>query len=125
MVGQPRDQPLHVIDPLGLRSTILSAPALDLARHIILATTEISEAKRRWIEAVQLRQRRTERAIDGGPLGGSRIGNIGLPEDAALDIIHQIERRADNAGVVAIVQGLRDRKTLRGQRGDYPEFAID
>src|SRR5215475_1282939 len=104
MAGQPSDQPLHVIDPLGLRGTILLAPALNLTRHIVLAPTEISEAKRRWIEAVQPRQRCIERVIDGGPQGGSRIGNVRLPEDAALDKVHQVERRADNARIVAIMQ---------------------
>src|SRR5258705_9755193 len=125
MARQPCDQTIHILEPFDRRGTILPAPALDLTRDIVLDTTEISEAKRRWIEAVQPRQRRVDRVIDGGPHDRSPIRNIRFPENAALDVVHQVERRADDTRVIAIVERPRDRKAPRGKRRDDTEFAID
>ena len=64
MRGQPRDQPFHLLDRLGLRGAVLLRPALDLARHVIFAAAVIGKPDRRRIEAVQPRQRRVHGVED-------------------------------------------------------------
>ena len=115
MVGQPGDQPLHVIDRLGLRRAVLPRPALDLARDIVLAAAEVAKPERGRIESVQARKRGVRGVEDGGALGGGDVRDVRIPEHAAIDIGHEIERRADDACIVAIVQRPRDRKALRVQ----------
>src|SRR5205085_12652593 len=96
-----------------------------LARDTPPTTAEIRDTKRHRVEAVQLRQPRIDRIVDGGPHGRSRTRNIRLPENTTPDEVHEVERRADHARITAIVERPRDRKALRGKLCDHPEFAID
>ena len=75
--------------------------------------------------AMQPRQRRIHVVIDRRALGRIRARHLRLPEHAAVDEIHHIERRAGDGLVAAIENRLRDRKALRMQRADDAEFAID
>ena len=122
---QPGEQAVHVVDPLCLGRAVLLAPALDLARHVVLAAAEIGQPERRRIVAVEPRQCRVHRLIERRALGRGRLRHVRLPEHAALDMGHHIERRADDGGLLAIEIWMRHRKVLRRQRADQAEFAID
>ena len=74
---------------------------------------------------MQPRERSIHRVIDRRALGGVRIGHVRLPDHAAVDMIHHIERRAGDAGVIAIEHRHGDRKALRMERADDPELAVD
>ena len=69
---QPFDQALHLVDLLGLGGAVLLRPALDLARHVVLAAAVVGEPDRGRIEGMQPRQRRVHGVVDGGALG--RVG---------------------------------------------------
>jgi hypothetical protein len=121
---QPFDETLHVRDVVGLRSSILLRPALDLARHIVLTAPEISKPDRGGVEAMQAGDGRVRRVVDGRALG--RIGGrqMRLPEHAAVDKAHDKERGADDFRIVAIGDRLRHREVLPVESGDDAEFAV-
>ena len=125
MRRQPFDQPLHLVDGLRLRGAVLLRPAIDLARDIIFAAAEVRKPQTRRVVAMQARQGRHHHVIDRRPLPGIGSRHLGIPEHAALDEAHHIERRAGDAVVGAIEHGLRHRKALGGQRPDDAELAID
>ena len=51
--GQPRDQPVHRLDLLGLGRAVLLRPAVDLAREVVAGLAEVVEADRLVVDAVQ------------------------------------------------------------------------
>ena len=63
--------------------------------------------------------------VDRGALGRVGAGHLRLPEHAAVDEAHHVERRAGDALVRAIDQRLGHRKFLRMQRADDAIFAVD
>ena len=125
MRGQPGDQTLHLVDRLGLGGAILFRPALDLARHVVLAAPEIAEPDRRRLERMQPRDRGVHGVIDRAAFGRGAARHLRLPEHAALDMAHDVEGGADNLRVVAIEHRRRHGKFLRMQRTDDAEFAVD
>ena len=100
-------------------------PALDLARHVVLALAEIPEADLGRLERMQPRQGGVHRVVDFCALGGIRLRHVRFPKNAALGVAHDVERRADDVGVVAIENRLGDREALRIERGDGAVFAVD
>src|SRR5437588_12993925 len=74
---------------------------------------------------MQPRERRVHRVVDRRALGGLRIRHVRLPPAAALDVVHHIERRAGDGGIVAVDDRRCDRKALRMERADDTELAID
>ena len=124
MRRQPFDQPLHLVDLLRLGGAVLLRPAVGLARDVILAAAEIAKPDRRRLERMQPRQRPVHRVIDRGALLRVRARHFRIPEHAAGDEAHHVERRAGDAFVGAIDHRLGDRKALRGEPLDHPEFAV-
>ena len=122
---QPFDQALHGVDLFGFGRAVLLRPALDLPRDIVFALAEVAQADFGGIEAVKLRDGGVHRVIDGGALGRIEPGHLRLPEHAAVDKVHDVERRTGHALVGAIDERLRDRKALRVQRADDAVFAVD
>ena len=74
---------------------------------------------------MQPRQRGVHGVIDRRALGGLGTGHVRLPDDAAFDVIHDIERRAGDAGIVAVDERRGDREALGTERADDAEFALD
>jgi hypothetical protein len=74
---------------------------------------------------MQPRQRGIHGVIDRCALGGLGIGHVRLPDDAAFDVIHDIERRAGDAEIIAVNERRGDREALGMQRADDAELAVD
>ena len=125
MGGEPVDQSLHVLDPLGLGRPILLRPARDLARHVILAAAVIAKTDCRGIERMQTRQRRIHAVVNLRAFCRVGFRHVRLPKNAAVGESHDKERSADNTFVLAIEERLGDRKALRVKSADHPIFAID
>jgi hypothetical protein len=74
---------------------------------------------------MQPRQHRVHGVVDRGALGGVGLRHVRLPDDAARDVVHDVERRANDAFILAVDERRSDRKALRVERGNDPELAID
>ena len=107
VLGHPRDQPLHRLDPLRLGGAVLLGPAMDLAREIIPRSPEIGEAERLPVHRVQAREGLTERLVDRG-----------------ADAIHDVERGADDRRVLAERVRARHREPRRAERRDDAVLAL-
>src|SRR5260370_16734619 len=71
------------------------------------------------------RERRVHGVVDRRALGGFGTRHVRLPDDAALDVRHDIERRAGDARVIAVEHRRGDWKFLRMERADDAELAVD
>ncbi len=125
MRRQPADQPFHLRDRIGLGGAILLRPAFDLARDVVVAAAEVAESERGRIERMQPRERGVHGVVDRRALSGLRVRHVRLPDDAALDVVHEIERRAGDAGIVAIKHRRGHGKASRIERAGHAELAVD
>src|SRR5262245_26687769 len=71
------------------------------------------------------RERRVHGVVDRCAFGGLGIRHVRLPDDAALDVVHEIEGGTGDARVIAVEQRRGDWKFLRVQRADHAELAVD
>jgi hypothetical protein len=62
--------------------------------------------------------------VDGGAIMVGKIGQGGIPEDTAIDKLHDIEHAADNTVVIAEHQHLRYRHFGVGQGAHDPVFPV-
>src|SRR5215213_5864508 len=122
---QPCHKPFHLFDLLGLRGAILLRPALDLPRYIPFRPAEIAKPQRCRIEAVQPCDRLIERIEERPSLRCRQSRRMRLPEYPALHMLHQIERRSDDAAVFAQDEGPRYRKIAAVKRRRHPIFPFD
>ena len=100
--GQPCHQRVHVgIAARQFVLEVLLRPAPDLARKIVAGTTVVAKADRLMINAVQRRDRGIHRIIVSRALVFGDLGKARIPEDAAFDHVHDVERAADDAFVLA------------------------
>ncbi len=81
----------------GLRRQILFAPAIELARHIAFRLAEIAETARLVIDCMQLRADASVVGVNRTSFGGRQIRQRDIRDHATFDMIHHIERRADDA----------------------------
>ena len=123
--GQPLDQPLHRLEPLGLRGAVLRGPAVDLPAEVIAGLAVVAEADRCVVHRVQARQHVVHRVVDGRPLDGTDTGQLRVREHAAVHAVHHVERGADDAVVLAQRVGARHRHRGAAQRGDHAVLAVD
>ena len=124
VLGHPRDQPFHRLDPLRLGGAVLLGPAMDLAREIIPRPPEIGEAERLPADRVQPREDLTERLVDGGALARREAGDRGIGDDTPVDAIHDVERGADDRRVLAERVRARHREPRRAERRDDAVLAL-
>ena len=122
---QPVDELFHGIDALELARAVLLAPALDLARHVVLAAAEIREAGGVGVDRVDRRDHAVHFFVDGGAFGRCQAWQRGVPEDPPFDVLHEIERRARHADVVAITQRARHGYGAARERVEDAELAVD
>ncbi len=121
---QPFDQLVHRRDRLGFRRLVLLGPATDGALEIIARLAVIPEARRLMVDGVQLGECGVGCVIDRAALIGAEIGQIRVPEDPACNEIHDVERRADDAVILAQAKHVRRGEALFAQRLHHPVFAI-
>ncbi len=98
---EPFDQPLDFGNVVGLRHAVLLGPAADLTREVVARRAVIAEADCNRVDRMELRQGVDHRAVDRAALLGRAVGQGAVPEGAAFDQLHQIERRADHLRVLA------------------------
>ncbi len=111
VMGQPGDKMVHGLDFRSLRGAVLPAPALHLPCDVVARLAEGLEPDRTVIDRMQERDDAVLLVPDAGALGARHPGKRRVPEHASLDIVHDVERGADHALVLAQHLGSRDRKT--------------
>ncbi|PAV92885.1 hypothetical protein WR25_09599 [Diploscapter pachys] len=124
VVGQPRDQGVHVRIAAGIGIVlILFRPAGDLPREVISGPPVIVEADGGVIDTVQGRERRVHRVEIGGTLFPRHVRESRVPDDPPLNQPHHEERRADDAVVGADAVDRCDRHVGVRQRGEHARLA--
>ena len=118
-------QPLHRRNGFRLRATVLLDPAVDLAAEVVAGLAIVGQADGGHVDLVQPRQRGVQVVVDGGALGRRHAGQAGVAEDAAFQEVHHVERRADDAVVLAQRPHRRHRKADAAQRLHHAELAVD
>ena len=123
---QPLDQPVHRLDPAGVRILqVLPRPAADLPGEVVPRLAEVREADRAVVHGVQRGERADRGLVVASPRVPRQLGQRRVPEDAAVDEVHHVERRADDAGVVAVdVHGRDGEAGHAAERLLHPELAI-
>ncbi len=125
VLRQPRDQSVHRLDSLGLRSPVLPAPAPDLPREIVARLAEVREARGRVVDPVERRDHAVHLVVDRGALGRRHVRKRLVPKDAALDVLHDVERAPDDALVLAQAIGARHGNARLPESRDHAELALD
>ena len=126
MLGQPLDQIVHRRDRFGLRGAVLPAPARDLPPHVIARPAEIAKPDRRIIDLVQIGDDPVHRIKHRGAFRGARdLRQALVPEDAPVQMLHDIEGAADDRVVLAQRVDPRHRHRRLGQRAHDAELAVD
>ena len=125
MRGQPVGDRLQLGNALARRFPQLFGPARDLALEIVSGAAEIAETDLIGLHRMELRQCLGHAEIEATPLGGRETGQGGIMEDAALQPLHQIERRAERLGIGMEEHGARHRHIRLRQRLKHTELAVD
>ena len=123
-LGQPGDELVHLVDLGRLAGPVLLGPAVDLAGEIVAGLAVVGEAHSRIVDIVQGRQGVDLGLVDRPPLGRLIVGQSAVPKDAALDVLHDVEDRADDVLVHAKRIGLGHREVSLVQARDHLELAI-
>jgi hypothetical protein len=101
MARQPFDEPVHCRLLLGLRGLVLAAPAPDLARQIVPRAAELGESHRDVIDGMQRGDDGVHRLKHRPALGGGEPRQARIPEDAAVEKLHDVKGAADDRVVFA------------------------
>jgi hypothetical protein len=103
----------------------LLRPPVDLAHIVVAGPAEFGEPDCPPIDQMQPRQRVVHAEIDRPPHLARKPRQRGGPEDAALEALHQIERRPDHLAVVAEQDWARHRHVGFGERRQHAELAVN
>ena len=125
MRPEPGDETLHVLDPVRLACAILLGPALHLAGEVAAGLAEVGQARRGDVDRVELRQSLVHRVEDLSALLARELRQRRIPEDAALDMGHEVERRAGDALVLAERKRPRSREPRALERLQDAKLALD
>jgi hypothetical protein len=101
VLRQPREQVVHRRDGFRLRRSILVAPALDLPCEVVARTAVVREADRRIVDRMQERDHTIHLVVQRRALLAPDARQRLVPEDASVDVVHDEERRAEDARVFA------------------------
>ena len=122
--GKPVDQLVHRLDLLGLRGPVLLAPARDLPLEVAARLAESLEPDRAVVDRVQQRNHAVQLVPDREALRRIHPGQRLVPQHPPLDAVHDVERGADHALVLAQRVWSGDRKTDAVQRLDDAELPL-
>ena len=125
VLRQPLDEAVHRGNPRGAACLVLLRPARDLPRDVTAHAAVVAEADGAVIDAVQRRDHAVELVVVRAAFGARHAGKRRVPQHAALDVLHEIERRPDHAVVLAERDHPRDGNVGRGERLHHAIFAID
>ena len=123
--GQPLDQGLHGINFFGLAGPILFGPARDLAFKIIAWAAKITQPDGGVIHLVERCDDSIHVIKNGRSFCGGKPWQARVPEDAAIDMFHPVERSANYGLVLAKGYHLRNRNVRIGEALLDPEFTLD
>lgn len=122
---QPFDQPVHGRNLFGLRCLVLLAPAGDLAGKVIAGLAIGFQPDGLVVDLVQGGDGAVHGIEDAGPFIAAHARQALVPEDAALDAVHDVEGGADDAVVLAQAIAACHRNIGLCQRGDHAVFAVN
>ena len=121
---QPLHERVHLGDVLRAGRDVLLAPARDLALVVVAGPAEGTEPHGLRRHRVQGREHVGEVAVDGGSLGGRSLGHEGVRVDPSLHLLHHVELRADDAGVLAEQVHPRNRHRRRFESLHHPVLPV-
>ena len=116
ILRQPGIEAIHVFDPVGFRSHVGFAPAVNLAGEIVRGLAKPFESDRAVIERLERCQRFDLRIIDRRALLLRLVRQCHIPEHPPLDHLHDVEHRAGNTRVFAQNERARHRESRCVQR---------
>ena len=122
---QPFDQAVHLRDRVGRRRPVLLRPAIDLALEVVSRLAEALQPDRLVVDAVQRRDHAVHLVVDGGALARRHPRQRLLPEHAARDELHDVEREPDQPLVLAETVRARHGHAGAAERGDHAVLAVD
>jgi len=125
VVRQPGDEIVHGRNALGLGGAILPRPARDLPLNVVARLAEALEPHSAVINGVQERNDAVELVPDGEALGLCHAGERLIPEHPAVDVIHQVECRADDGSILTQQVRPRHRKAGGMQRAYDGVLPVD
>ena len=125
IAGEPGDEIVHRGNRLGFGGAVLVGPALELALEIGAGAAEVGQADPGGIERGQRRERAVHLVVDFRAVLARDFRQVRLPEDAALDALHDVEGRADDAVVLAQQVHFCDGHASVGERLLHAVLAID
>ena len=124
VVGEPREQAVHFRDLVGARRLVLAAPTADLARDVVAFLAVVAEAQPPPIDPVQARQHVGHRVVERAAAIRRKRRPRRVLIDRSLHIVHHVEGRADDVGVLAEVMDARHRHVGLGQRREDAVFPL-
>jgi hypothetical protein len=105
---------------VGLRLRVAIAPALHLALDIADGFAEVAESRRGVVDRVEIDERVHEQVAQAASGGGVDACRQLLAQDDAAPAFHQIERRTEDVGLVAVGdharRAIEHRRELREDR---------
>src|SRR5262249_41350864 len=124
VLRQPGNEVVHRLHRLGLRSLVLLAPACDLAVDVVSRLAERLQSYLFEANGMKTSNDAVELVPDCAALGFRHPRKRLVPQHAAVDEIHDVERRADDRLVLAQDVRPRHREPGRMQRLDDAELAV-
>jgi hypothetical protein len=98
---KPIDEALHRVDAFGFRRPVLRRPPMHLTRDVIARFSVVREAGRTPIDLVKAREHFDHRPKDRAALLSRMVRQRCVDDRMAVDVLHDEERRADDAEVLA------------------------
>ena len=103
----------------------MPGPAGYLPGEEIAGAAEVVEADGVPVHRMEFGHGFGHRGVHGAAVGGGNAGQVVAGEDAALEAVHDVERGADDGGVVFVEQAVGDRNLGGGEGAHDAEFAVD
>ena len=96
----------------------------DLAFDVLAGLAEVGETHRSIVDLMQRGLHTVQFVIVRSARGGRHSGQGRIPENAAVDVFHQVEGRADDALVLAQAMSAGHGNSRSPERRDHAELAL-
>jgi hypothetical protein len=103
----------------------LLGPACDLALEVVAGPAVAGQARGLHVDLVQRGDHAVHLVVDRGAFGAGHAGQRLVPQHAARDELHHVERAADHRLVLAQQEHARHRHGGGVQRLHHRELAVD
>jgi hypothetical protein len=122
---QPRDQPVERRVLARARRRPLLRPARDLAREVVAGPAVVGEPDRGDVDAMQAGERARHRRVHRATIRGLDARQRVRREHAPVDLVHHVERRADDLAPGMEQQRARHRHVGARERAQHAVLAVD